>query len=102
MSDSQNNVTIALLDKTYKVKCPAEKMSELREAAEQLDKKMREINQNGKINSMERVAVIAALNIIHELLLHKRQNNQYIEVMRKRIQDMQNKIDAMLVEDNVS
>ncbi len=99
MNDLQNSVTITLLSKTYKVKCPSERMSELREAAEQLDKKMREIGQNGKVNNVERVAVIAALNIIHELLTHKRQNNQYIDAMSKRIQDMQSKIDAMLVEE---
>lgn len=97
MSDLQNSVNITLLNKAYKVKCPSEKIGELREAAEYLDKKMREIGQNGKVNSVERIAVIAALNIIHELLMIKRQNNQYIEVMSKRIQDLQSKIDAILV-----
>jgi cell division protein ZapA len=98
MSDSQNTVTVTLLGKSFKVKCPADKVNELREAAEFLDEKVREVSQSSKINHVERVVVIVALNIVHELLGQKRRNNQYIDAMSKRIQDLQSKIDAVLVD----
>ncbi len=96
MSDQSNTVSVTVMDKTYKVKCPAEKISELRESAQYLDSKMREVSQTGKLLSVDRVAVIAALNIVHELLLQKKQTNSYIDTMSKRIHDLQNKIDAVL------
>jgi cell division protein ZapA len=96
MSDQSNTVSITVMNKTYKVKCPTEKISELRESAQYLDNKMHEVSQSGKLLSVDRVAVIAALNIVHELLLQKKQTNNYIDTMSQRIQDLQNKIEAAL------
>lgn len=98
MSEQINTTTITLLDKAYKIKCPPEKVAELRESMKYLDGKLREVAQPGKPNQIDRVVVVAALNIAHELLSHKRQTNAYVDVMGKRIQDLQNKIDAALEE----
>lgn len=96
MSDAANTVSVTILDKSFKIKCPPEKIAELKESAQYLDTKMREISQGGKLLSLDRISVIAALNITHELLLQKRQTNQYIDAMNKRLQDLQNKIDAVI------
>jgi len=63
-----NTVTVKILDKEYQVACPAEQEAELMVSAKYLDKQMRGIRDTGKVIGLERIAVMAALNISHELL----------------------------------
>ena len=67
MSDTQT-VTVNILDKEYQVACPEEQQAELIVSASYLDKQMRSIRETGKVIGLERIAVMAALNISHELL----------------------------------
>lgn len=68
MSSAVQQETIRLLDKEYTVACPEEERDGLLESARLLDAKMREIRSRGKIVGNERIAVMAALNLIFELL----------------------------------
>lgn len=61
-------VDITILDKEYRVACPPNEREALERAARFLDGKMREIRHTGKVIGNDRVAVMAALNITHELL----------------------------------
>jgi len=61
-------VTVKILDKDYQVACPADQEAELLVSAKYLDKQMRTIRDSGKVIGLERIAVMAALNISHELL----------------------------------
>jgi cell division protein ZapA len=61
-------VTVNILDKEYQVTCPAEHEAELIVSASYLDKQMHSIRESGKVIGLERIAVMAALNISHELL----------------------------------
>ena len=63
-----NTVTVKILDKDYQVACPAEQEAELIVSAKYLDKQMRSIRSTGKVVGLERIAVMAALNISYELL----------------------------------
>ena len=63
-----NTVTVKILDKDYQVACPEEQESELVVSAKYLDKQMRSIRETGKVIGLERIAVMAALNISYELL----------------------------------
>ncbi|MEZ5502111.1 MAG: cell division protein ZapA [Halioglobus sp.] len=63
-----NTVTVKILDKDYQVACPAEQEAELVVSAKYLDKQMRGIRDSGKVIGLERIAVMAALNISYELL----------------------------------
>ena len=67
MSDI-STVTVNILDKEYQVSCPPEQEAELVVSASYLDKQMRSIRESGKVIGLERIAVMAALNISHELL----------------------------------
>jgi cell division protein ZapA len=67
MSDA-NTLKVKILDKDYLVGCPDDKKTALESAASHLDEKMREIRSSGKILGIERIAVMAALNITYELL----------------------------------
>jgi len=63
-----NTVTVKILDKDYQVACPEEQESDLAVSAQYLDKQMRKIRDTGKVIGVERIAVMAALNISYELL----------------------------------
>ncbi|SOB77801.1 cell division protein ZapA [Marinobacter sp. LV10R510-11A] len=68
MSKQSTTVEVKILDKDYLVACPAEEQEALIRAARHLDSKMREIRTSGKVFGTERIAVMAALNMTHELL----------------------------------
>jgi len=63
-----NTLEVRILEKDYLVSCPDDKRSALENAAGHLDEKMREIRGSGKVHGIERIAVMAALNITYELL----------------------------------
>jgi cell division protein ZapA len=60
--------SVSILDKEYQVACPPEQQAELLLSARHLDEQMRAIRATGKVIGLERIAVMAALNISHELL----------------------------------
>lgn len=63
-----NTVTVKILEKEYQVACPEDQEAELTASARYLDKQMRGIRDTGKVIGLERIAVMAALNISFELL----------------------------------
>jgi len=63
-----HTVSVRILDKDYQVACPEEQQAELIVSAKYLDKQMRSIRDTGKVIGVERIAVMAALNISYELL----------------------------------
>jgi cell division protein ZapA len=68
MSTETSTLEVFILDKSYRINCPEGEQDSLRNSAQYLDRKMREIRSGGKVIGLERIAVIAALNITHELL----------------------------------
>ena len=68
MSNETSTLEVFILDKSYRINCPESEQDSLRASAAYLDRKMREIRSSGKIIGLERIAVVAALNISHELL----------------------------------
>lgn len=68
MSQEIDTVTVNILDRGYQVACPKEERSALEASARHLDNKMKEIRNSGKVIGVERIAVMAALNIAHEML----------------------------------
>lgn len=68
-------VSVSILDKEYQVACPPEQEAELIVSASYLDKQMRSIRESGKVIGLERIAVMAALNISHELLQASEQDD---------------------------
>lgn len=99
MSQPNDTVSIRLRNREYQVKCPAEKIAELQEAANYLDVKMCDLSEGStNPNFWDRLVVIAALNIAHEFLSLKKEKNYYIDNMNKKIIDLQNKIEQALAE----
>lgn len=69
MADASiSTVSIRILDKDYQVHCPPEQQEALLSAAHGLDLRMREIRRSGTVIGLERIAVMAALNLSYELM----------------------------------
>lgn len=68
MSETYAHVSVRILEKEYQVACPASERTDLLDSAEILNKKMREIRDSGKVVGLDRIAVMAALNMANELL----------------------------------
>jgi cell division protein ZapA len=68
MSDVPTQVSVRILDKEYQVACPANERTDLLDSAEVLNAKMREIRDSGRIVGLDRIAVMAALNMANDLL----------------------------------
>ena len=95
MKESRDGVTVTILDKEFMVACPEAERAALVAAASYLDKKMREIQASGKVMGSERTAVMAALNIAHELTELRSRGGMPVDTAQK-IKFLQTKIDAAL------
>ena len=71
MKKSPDGVKVSILGREFAVACPDDQRDALSQAAMHLDQKMREIQKTGKVIGMEKCAIMAALNITHELLSYK-------------------------------
>ncbi len=94
MSQQSTTVEVKILDKEYLVACPEEEQEALIRAARHLDHKMREIRSSGKVFGVERIAVMAALNITHELLEQDSMSDATSSILKA----MDSKLDDVLGE----
>src|SRR5690554_2995860 len=94
MSQQSTTVEVRILDKEYLVACPQDEQEALIRAATHLDNKMREIRASGKVFGTERIAVMAALNMTHELL----ERNSMSEATSTLLKAMDSKLENALGE----
>ncbi|WP_296260895.1 MULTISPECIES: cell division protein ZapA [unclassified Pseudomonas] len=95
-----NSITVQILDKEYSIICPQEERTNLVSAARYLDGKMREIRSSGKVIGADRIAVMAALNITHDLL-HKQELPEAPGngSTREQVRDLLDRVDLALAMD---
>jgi len=97
---------VTILGREFKVACKEGERAELADAVAYLDRQMREIRDRGKIAGIDRIAVMAALNIAHDLLRERRtrtagsgassESSIDGDSARRRIQAMQSAIEQTL------
>ena len=97
MSEAAKPVSVTILEKEYLIACSEEERDLLNDAANLLNDKMQEVKTSGKIIGSERVAVLAALNIAHEMLAYKKENEGYTLNVDGVVRRLQNKIDDALM-----
>ena len=90
-------INVTILDKEYLIACSEEERDLLHRAIELLNVKMRDVKASGKVIGSERIAVMAALHIAHELLQYKDRNESYTTSVDNLIRRLQNKIDDALI-----
>ena len=91
-------IDVKILDTELRIACAEEEQKELLEAVDFLDKRMRHIREAGKIASVERIALMAALNITHELLGMKVGRGVDLGDFTRRINNMKTAIDTALAD----
>lgn len=92
-------VDVNIMGREFKISCSEEEREGLITAVNYLDNKMREIRDTGKVIGVERIAMMAALNLSHELLT-ARSGGFDIGEYKRRIASMQEQIDAVTADQN--
>lgn len=92
MSDELARITVHILDKDYQVACPDEERDALLESAALLNRKMQEIRESGKVVGLDRVAVMAALNLSHEILQHQSATDQAQHALVERLRALNDRL----------
>jgi cell division protein ZapA len=96
MTQSTAQVSVRILDKEYQVACPAEERTDLLDSAEILNTKMREIRDSGRIVGLDRIAVMAALNMANDLI-HAKARDQALEGgISDRLKIISDRVDHVL------
>lgn len=91
---SNETVTVRILDKEYQVACPSEERQALLDSANLLNERMKTIRGTGSIVGLERIAVMAALNLSHELLQAKQDSG--VSANQADLQRLHDKLDKNL------
>ncbi len=98
MNEGQARVSVRILEKDYLITCPIEERSDLLDSAEFLHSKMREIRDTGKVVGLDRIAVIAALNMASELLRFRKRDTEAesdvggrLRILRERVESVMEK-----------
>jgi cell division protein ZapA len=96
MSQEAKALDVTIMGREFRVTCTDEERADLLRAVDYLDAKMRDIRDAGKLVGTERIAIMAALNIAHELLKLQVPGGFDLGGLKRRIQGMQTTIDATL------
>jgi cell division protein ZapA len=85
MSDSKQPISIDILGKRFTFTCQSDEVESLQKAAFYLNQKMREIRDTGRIFGIDRIAIMAALNMSHELLTERHHTLDYKEQLEAKV-----------------
>lgn len=92
-------VVVTILGKEYQVACPEEEKSALIASAQMLNEGMEKIRSTGKVVGLDRIAVMAALNIAHELIGLQGQKSEGDPETTEKLLSMKDKVKAFLQEE---
>ncbi len=96
MSDMFAHVSVRILEKEYQVSCPASERTDLLDSAELLNSKMREIRDSGKVVGLDRIAVMAALNMANELIKARARDEALEGNVAGRLRALTDRVEAVL------
>ena len=88
-------VNVRVMDRDYSVGCEPEERDDLVAAARMLDQRMRDIRGNNRMAAIERVAVLAALNLAHELQQTRHQGGVLGDEFNRTLGDLERKLNAL-------
>ncbi len=91
--------TVKILNKEFQVNAPNGTEERLLEAAHYLNQQLRAIRESGRVIGLERMAIMAALNISHELLQLRTEQATEHQALNRKIQYLQNQIEGALIEE---
>lgn len=95
MKDDIQPTAVHILDKEYLIACPDGERDALLASADYLNGKIREVQRGGKVVGIDRITVMAALNITHDFL---QTNNSDLDSSQSlKLIKLQDKIDDALI-----
>ena len=97
MSESKS-LQVSIMGRDFRVACPDDEQTGLLEAVDYLNKRMLEIRDAGKVIGIERIAIMAALNIAHEMLTTKIGGGFDMAEIKRRMNRMETLIDHAMSE----
>jgi len=89
-------VSINILGKDYRIACSEDEQETLIQSAQDLDEQMREIRDSGTVNGIDRIAVLAALNLTHELHQAQTKHNNPKSYISDQLSNLRHKIENVL------
>jgi cell division protein ZapA len=92
----KGGLDVNIMGREFRIACAEEEQKDLLKAIEYLNDKMREIREAGKVIGVERIAIMAALNITHEFLSTRVEGGFDVGAFKRRIFDMQAAIDQAM------
>jgi cell division protein ZapA len=92
----QARVSVRIMDKEFVVACPYDERSALLDAAEFLNTRMREIRDSGKVVGLDRIAVMAALNLAHEFLKGRERESKLDSGVGHRVRALRERVEGAL------
>ena len=98
MSEPYAQVSVRILDKEYQVSCPVSERTDLLDSAEMLNAKMREIRDSGRVVGLDRIAVMAALNMANDLLHAQAKDRLLDGDLSTRLKIISDRVDSALGE----
>lgn len=99
MNDIYAHISVKILEKEYQVSCPASERTDLLDSAEILNARMREIRDSGKVVGLDRIAVMAALNMANELLHAQARDRELEGTVGNRLRLMADRVESVLHSD---
>lgn len=99
MSKTVEPLTVRIVEREYRVMCAPEQRRSLMESALFLDERMRKIRDSGKVSSMDKIAVMAGLNMAEELLRLRAELDARREQVDERVRDLADRLDRALEPD---
>ena len=96
MSENPARVSIRILEKEYQIACALEERSDLLDSAELLNTRMREIRDGGKVVGLDRIAVIAALNMANELIRLRSRDVHLESEVGSRLRILRERVESAL------
>ena len=96
MSSGNEAVSVRLLDREYTVGVVPDERESLMAAAKLLDSRMRDVRGSNRMAAVDRVAVLAGLNLAHELQQLRTEGEQRDREMARLIEDLQRKLDELI------
>ncbi len=96
MSDSVARVSVRILEKEYHISCPLAERADLLDSAEFLNLRMREIRDGGNVVGLDRIAVIAALNMANELIRLRKSDGHLETEVGGRLRILRERVESAL------
>ena len=96
-SDTTETITVSILGKDYKINCNPEEVGALMQSSIYVDNKMREIKSGSAILSLDRIAVLTALNLANEFLDQRQEKDSVINSQSDEISKLTGKLHKALI-----